>query len=219
MMSGLTCYDCVIGDGNLPEFKPAESNTKAIAVRNLKLPDIPLDESPHPRWRALQDTLAVLDDINPVVASWVRYHHANGSLIFITGEGKPLDSKSPNSPTNVQAVAKYDYLNHKLYISTVFYYEKNDRRAALLCHEYRHSRQNVGKFFRYMLSHAFTRGGSPDIIENDACLYENEALKAIYGEQGSPNETDYDSPAQKYGRQGFPLHGTSTDGVGVLKRP
>ena len=59
--------------------------------------------------------------------------------------------------------------------------EENDGEiAAILCHEYRHSRQNAAKLVRCVLSFVLTADGDPSILENDAELYEHEARQAIF---------------------------------------
>ena len=59
--------------------------------------------------------------------------------------------------------------------------ENDGTVAVTLCHEYRHSRQNLGKLCQYVLSFLFVRGGNLSIIENDAVVYEQEAYEAIFG--------------------------------------
>ena len=61
------------------------------------------------------------------------------------------------------------------------YCENDGTIAVTLCHEYRHSRQNLGKYFQYALSFLFVRGGDLSIVENDAVIYEHEAQNAIFG--------------------------------------
>lgn len=194
MMSGLTCYDCVIGDKPVPEFEPITKKLKEVADRKIRKEEIPRGKACE-RWHALADTMVILKDINPTVAAWLQEHYDSGKLIFNYPEGteiKDLNSFSGNHSVGV--LCKYDYLTGKVYINAPFFSEKHARRAALICHEYRHSRQNFGKYFRYIFSHAFMEGGKEDIIESDAYFYEAEAEKAIYGERGSSNGDGYDTP-------------------------
>ena len=53
--------------------------------------------------------------------------------------------------------------------------ENDGTIAAVLCHEYRHSRQRLPKTMIYALSFLLLPDGDPSIVENDALLYEQEA--------------------------------------------
>jgi hypothetical protein len=122
------------------------------------------------RWLGLSSALAVLDKVNPAVATWVREKHDNGRLVF----GRRYDSNG--------ALARYDVLRGRLTVYRELFCENDGTIAATLCHEYRHSRQNLGKSGQYVLSFLFMREGDSSIIENDAMLYEQEARNAIFGD-------------------------------------
>ena len=51
--------------------------------------------------------------------------------------------------------------------------------AAILCHEYRHSRQNLAQVVTYALSFVFAKDGDSSIVENDAVLYERQETVAF----------------------------------------
>jgi hypothetical protein len=193
IVSGLTGFDCVVGDRDLPEFEPLSPSLRALANRRLNISEIPINKSSQERWKYLKETLLILEKTNSVVESWVRYHYSNGTLIFVDSEGHDLFEENIKQPVAYGILAKYDYISDKLYIGTSFYNEKLGHRAALLCHEFRHSRQNVGKYSRYVFSFLFFKEGKPEIIENDAYLYESQAEEAIFGETGNPNGVTYDS--------------------------
>ncbi len=59
--------------------------------------------------------------------------------------------------------------------------ENDGTIAVILCHEYRHSRQNFGKLSQYVLSFLFAPGGDLSLIENDAVIYEQQAHNAVFG--------------------------------------
>ena len=79
------------------------------------------------------------------------------------------------------ALAKYDMFRGRIVVKRELFCENDGTIAAILCHEYRHSRQNLGKFGQYVLSFLFVREGDLSIIENDAVVYEQEAHNAIFG--------------------------------------
>ena len=78
-------------------------------------------------------------------------------------------------------MAKYDNVRGRVVVNPQLFCENDGTIAVTLCHEYRHSRQNLGKFCQYVLSFLFVRGGDLSIIENDAVIYEQEAHDAIFG--------------------------------------
>ncbi len=79
------------------------------------------------------------------------------------------------------ALAKFDTFRGRIVVKRELFCENDGTIAAILCHEYRHSRQNLGKFCQYVLSFLFVREGDLSIIENDAVVYEQEAHNAIFG--------------------------------------
>ena len=79
-------------------------------------------------------------------------------------------------------LAKYDMFRGRIVVKRELFCENDGTIATILCHEYRHSRQNLGKFCQYVLSFLFVREGDLSIIENDAVIYEQEARNAIFGD-------------------------------------
>jgi hypothetical protein len=124
--------------------------------------------------------LALLDRVNPTVSKWVRQEYDRGLLIF--GEGR----RTKQDPGI--ALAKYDVLRGRLVVNPLLFGENDGTIAVTLCHEYRHSRQNLGKACQYVLSFLFVRGGDLSIIENDAVIYEQEAHNAIFGNGSSKDK-------------------------------
>jgi hypothetical protein len=125
------------------------------------------------RWLGLAPALAILDEVDPPVASWVRQQHAKGAVLFSEEYSGPSDK--------VPSFARYDHLRGRLVVYRALFDENNGSVAAILCHEYRHARQSSAKVFKYALSFLFVHDGDPSIVENDAELYEHEARAAIFG--------------------------------------
>ena len=126
------------------------------------------------RWLGLAPALAILDQVNPTVATWVRQEHDRGALVF--------SDRYRGDQGDRDAVAKYDQFEGKLIVYRAFFAENDGTAAAILCHEFRHSRQNSAKVFRHVLSFLFATYGDASIVENDAELYEHEARVAIFGQ-------------------------------------
>ena len=125
------------------------------------------------RWQGLAPALAILDQVNPQVAAWLRQKHEEGRIIFTDsyrGQGDKHGS-----------LAEYDHLRGALVIHRTLFEEKDGEVAAIVCHEYRHSRQNLARVFKCALSFVVSADGDRSIVENDALLYEREARDAIFG--------------------------------------
>ncbi len=126
------------------------------------------------RWKGLSPALAILDKVNPAVATWVREKHKSGLVVF---GGECGEASDP-----MVASAKYDRFRGRIVVKRELFCENDGTIATVLCHEYRHSRQNLGKVCQYALSFLFVRDGDLSIIENDAVIYEQEAHSAIFGD-------------------------------------
>lgn len=158
------------GDGHLPMLLPLRdidpsrhSSFRCTAPRT----------SDSVRWRGLTPALAILDEVNPAVATWVRQQYERGAVVF--------SDRYCGNQENCDVVAKYDHLQRKLILYRAFFTDDDGTAAAILCHEFRHSRQNSAKVFRYALSTLLASQGDASIVENDAELYEHEARVAIFG--------------------------------------
>ncbi len=121
------------------------------------------------RWNGLSPAVAILDRVNPAVATWVREKHRSGLVVF-------RDKYDP-----AVALAEYDRFGGRVVIYRELFCENDGTIAVTLCHEYRHSRQNLGKWCQYVLSFLLVPGGNLSIMENDALLYEQQAHNAIFG--------------------------------------
>ena len=172
------------GDGTLPGFSSlivADKDPHRVSSPQCIMAQTGDEE----RWLALAPALAILDEVNPEVAEWVRDRHARGKLIFSNGYVRPDDNRS--------SLARYDHFRGRLTIQRGLFAEKDGQIAAILCHEYRHSRQNLAKLLRCALSFVLRADGDRSILENDAELYEHEAEIAIFG-GGRLNIADAVSP-------------------------
>jgi hypothetical protein len=170
VVCGLACFWGLHGDGKMPGM----SSLFGLDPYRMSSAHCIADETdPEARWNGLSSALAILDRVNPVVAKWVREKHDAGLIAFGNQERKAHGSED--------ALAEYDVLRGRVIVNRHLFSENDGTIAVTLCHEYRHSRQNLGKFCQYVLSFLFVRGGNLSIIENDAVLYEREAHDAIFG--------------------------------------
>lgn len=117
------------------------------------------------RWEGLQPALQILDEVNPSVSEWVRELHSNGKIVYVETDGK---------------LAKFGLYSRELKIYHGIYAECDGIIASVLCHEYRHSRQGINKILQYGFSFWRYKNGDDSILENDAYLYELEAVCIIF---------------------------------------
>ena len=158
------------GDGKLPGMSPLSG----LDPYHISSADcIACETAAEARWKGLSPALAILDQVSPAVAKWVREKHQSGLVLY--------DDKYQTKGDPDTALAKYDVVRGRVVINRELFCENDGTIAVTLCHEYRHSRQNLGKFCQYALSFLLVRGGDLSIIENDAVIYEHEAHNAIFG--------------------------------------
>ena len=161
------------GDGEIPTFRVLHSSSGLDPFRNSHPHCVFADTIDSTRWQALTPALAILAEVNPEVSRWVHQTRQSSKLIF-TNRAKISEGSSSQ-------LAEYDALGRELTISRGLFAENDGAIAAVLCHEYRHSRQRFPKTMVYALSFLLSHGGDPAIVENDALLYEQEANLAIFG--------------------------------------
>ncbi len=171
VVCGLVCLWAAHGDGKLPGMAPL-SGLDPYCISSARC--IADETTAEARWNGLSPTLAILDKVNPAVAEWVRAKHGDGLVVF--GD----EYRTKGDPINAQA--KYDRFRDRLIVYRELFCENDGAIAIILCHEYRHSRQNFGKFCQYVLSSLFVRGDDLSMIENDPIIYEHEAHDAIFGD-------------------------------------
>ena len=158
------------GDGTMPGMSPL-SGIDPYRISSARCIDD--KTTAEARWSGLPPALAILDQVNPTVAKWLRQKHAKGLVVF--------GDEGLNKADPMVAFAKYDMLRGRVHLSRELFSENDGTIAVTLCHEYRHSRES-GKWGHYVLSFLFVRDGDASIIENDAVVYEQEAHNAIFGD-------------------------------------
>jgi hypothetical protein len=159
------------GDGPIPVMFPLMDPGKSphrISSAACAVPGVGNED----RWRGLAPALAILDDVNPQVADWVRRRHGDGDLLFSDRFSHGRDRQG--------SLARYDSFRRTLLVQRALFEEKDGEIAAILCHEYRHSRQSTAKVAKCALSFVVSTEGDRSILENDALLYEHEARLAIF---------------------------------------
>lgn len=161
------------GDGPLPAYRCLSPAAGLDPLRTSHPQCVLAARDDAARWRALTPALAILSEVNPDVAAWVRQTRRDGKLHFARGV--------KGGPHPVSQLAQYDALRGRLTIASGLFAENDGTIAAVLCHEYRHARQRMPKTIVYALSFLWSDSGDPALIENDALLYEQEANLAIFG--------------------------------------
>ncbi len=175
---GLTQVWQAGGDGPISAFQPLDP-TAHVDPLHLSAPGCMFTGTdPQTRRAALAPALAILDQVHPDVASWVRDTERRGKVLF--ADGLRIGSDGSNH------LAEYDVLLRTLTIGRGVFAENDGVIATVLCHEYRHSRQRFPKTIVYALSFVVHRHGDPAIIENDARLFEQEAQLAVFGKYQEP---------------------------------
>ncbi len=171
LLGGFSLWDAW-GDGDIPGFGPLI--LADLDPHRVSSPHCILERSSDAeRWCGLAPALAILDEVNPEVAAWVRDRQARGKLVFSNGYTRPGDNR--------YSLARYDHFRGELIVQRGLFAEADGQIAAILCHEFRHSRQNAAKLLRCALSFVLQGEGDRSILENDAELYEREAEIAIFG--------------------------------------
>ena len=70
------------GDGPMPAFRSLHPSKNLDPYRTSHPRSIFADTSNAARWQALAPAMAILDEVNPEVAAWVRRTHQTGKLQF-----------------------------------------------------------------------------------------------------------------------------------------
>jgi hypothetical protein len=157
------------GDGWIPGMMPL----RTIDPRVISAPHCAvLGAGDEARWQGLAPALAILDQVNPQVASWLRQKHDEGRVVFSDNYGGGHVKRG--------SLAEYDYFRRTLIVHRTLFEENDGEVAAILCHEYRHSRQSLARVLKCALSFVVTADGDRSIVESDALLYEREARDAIF---------------------------------------
>ena len=175
---GLTQVWQAGGDGPIAPFRTLSSEAQLTSQRVSSPRCMFARTDTGIRRTALAPALAILDEVHPDVALWVRDTDRRGKLQFADSWQMPSNGSS--------CLARYDTFRGILTISPGTFAESDGRMATILCHEYRHARQRFSKTIVYVLSYLWQRGGDPSLVENDALLFEQEAHLAVFGHYLDP---------------------------------
>jgi len=160
-------YDIVYGDGYIPD--PIH-----IGIRSRERTMVHYNTSTHIRfssseeecWNALETTLTILDKTAPHVSDWTRKQMKEGRIVF--------------EKENTRTYARYNAFSDTLIINYVTMVQTDGHKASILAHEWRHSRQNWGKWVKSIIACMILGKKRESILENDAYLYESKILLAFY---------------------------------------
>ena len=167
LLGAASVYDICIGDGDVPDpMFVSRGNRESVMIFFNTSAHIRRDSTDEEWWDSLENTLVVLDKVAPHVAEWVREQHKAGRIIFEREE--------------TGTYARYDYFDDLLIINYHTMTEVDGRKASVLAHEWRHSKQNFGKWFKSIVAAMILGEKKEEILENDAYLYESKTLLAFF---------------------------------------
>lgn len=166
MLGSFSVYDFTVGE-NVPEIRcltiydreavMSHVNTTRMFYSNFKEEEC---------WDEIQPSLQILDKVCPEASEWVRDRYASGKIVWeeeFTG-----------------TYARYDYIDKSLTFNRILFIENDGIKASILAHEFRHSRQSFTKFYRSVIAYMICQETKPDIVENDAYLFEKRIIIAIF---------------------------------------
>ncbi len=166
ILGGFSVYEFFIED-EVPRIRTLTHRDRELEMaRSNTTRSLAFDFKEEECWDALQPTLQILDKVCPEVSKWVRDRHANGKIVW--------------EKKMTMTYARYDYINKKLIFNRISFYENDGVKASILAHEFRHSRQSFTKFYRSVVACMICREPKPNIVENDAYLFENKIIVAIF---------------------------------------
>lgn len=179
LLGACTLYDQAIGDGRLPRFNElaSSSSISALSRMNSTSAYAPM-ENLRTGWLAMAHSRELLTAISPEIVVWlydlnqknrIEYGKAPATL-FLYG-------KSSDTPV----MAAYEVLSGKLYIGSAFWALSDGEKAAVLAHEYRHTRQNWPKQISDRLAQLASGGQLryQSRLEAEAFDYERQARAAL----------------------------------------
>lgn len=167
MYAGLfTWYDLYTTDGYIPEPNSISINTSKRALFNTTKH---WSDDPEENWESLQTTLSICDEVTPHVSEWIRKLHSEGKIIW---QDRACDGE--------RAIMAAHNVDGHLTINEEMFLQNDGKKVSYLAHEWRHSRQNMGKVCKFVLSYIFFVKDRERILENDAYLYENKVYLAIF---------------------------------------
>lgn len=158
-------YDVIVGDDvphiynlgyNAPERQQAKDNTTREAR----------GKSPDELWDVYQPTIEILDKACPEAANWIRKCHEEDRLVW-SGRGGTT-------------FANYDSVSDMITIHDILHAEPDGIKAGILAHEFRHSRQNYAKWFKWGTACMLMSHPPDGMIEDDAYYFEHRVYLAIH---------------------------------------
>lgn len=170
--------ELAMGPDEVSRFKSVDVSPRIAAlVSGNATAYLGPDPAPDEAWHALQPTLQLLEAANPDIAAWLSDLHARNRIVH--GFRLPIDHPAYEGSLAFQSpVIPY------LMLSPGFYAEPDIDKAAILAHEFRHSRQNFAKVVGERAWQGFTLKVffKPDDtrLEDEAYLYQSDFYKA-YG--------------------------------------
>jgi hypothetical protein len=163
-----TCsvLDKIIGDGFLPAFTPSKY-TEQKAITQLK--------NGQDYQASLQTVFRILRTVNPPIAYWLKRQTVQYQFVFPIDHPQYKETKALHIP----------FIN-MLLLGPGFWKETDLDKAAIIVHEYRHSRQNFAKTIgertsQFLSGQAFL---NPDAtrLEDEAYLYQAAFYQAVGAE-------------------------------------
>lgn len=166
ILGSLSVYDFTVGE-NVPEIISLTIFDRELHMARVNTTHyLATDFKEEECWDAIQPSLQILDKVCPEVSEWVRDRHANGKLVW----------ECEYSGT----YAKYDYIDKTLTFNKLSFFKNDGIKASILAHEFRHSRQSFTKFYRSVVACMICQEPKPDVVENDAYLFEKRIIIAIF---------------------------------------
>lgn len=161
------CLDAYWGDGALPGFKAVRAIQKQAHITPVSTTDVT---------QALKATRGILQQTSPAVAEWVWDLQRRDRIIHHFQI--PIDH-----PDYTVTLAFQSPMVHYLLLAPAFWQQSDIDKAAILVHEYRHSRQNVAKVlavrgWQFLTLQAVFR---PDAnqLEDEAYQYQAHFYQAV----------------------------------------
>lgn len=166
ILGSITAYDIIVGD-DVPPIANVYPPRQLSTAQLYDSPELAENFDETRAWESLQPALQILDVVCPEASAWAREQHDSDKLIW---------KEEPDGN-----YASFNPYNRCVTINSDMFVLNNSERACTIAHEFRHSRQNISKFIKSSCCFVITGKRNPDIVENDAYLYESQVRSAIYG--------------------------------------
>lgn len=173
-IGGGQVYNTAVGDGRMPRLNALDTTSTVVQdkLNTNTTQHLVAQESVDPEtyWQAMQPAMEILEEVSPEIAAWVRQKQDTQKIVY----GQPMIGG--DGP-----IAAYHPVFNNLYICQPFWEMKDGDKAAVLAHEYRHSRQNLPKMFSDRIAQLLSLkiNEYPCHIEDEAYLYEKEFYQAL----------------------------------------